>query len=87
MILRIKKGRETQVIEDPDLVIVEDKSGNPIAVAAKLGMEGVIAVSSIDAGEETFNRVLHGLGIDKTVVRQDLTAGLRKPETLSAIQL
>lgn len=87
MNLKIKRGRNIQVIKDFDLLIVEDNSENPVAVVAQAGPTGIYVVSSIDAGEEEFNRVLRGLGIDKTVIRTDLNAVLKAPEALPALKL
>lgn len=87
MNLKIKRGRNVQVIKDFDLLIVEDNSENPVAVVAQYGPNGVYLVSSIDAGDEEFNRVLRGLGIDKTVIRTDLNAALKAPEALPALKL
>lgn len=56
-----------ELIQQPQLVVVEDDHGNPVAVAGKLGMrEDDFLVSSIDSPE--FNASLRLLGIDKTVI-------------------
>jgi len=55
-------------------VVVLDKFDNPIAVAAELGDELIIAKTAQESTQRQFNEVLRNLGIDKTVAVIDVNA-------------
>jgi len=55
-------------------VVVLDKYDNPLAVAAELGDDLVIAETAQEATQRQFNEVLRNLGIDKVVSVIDVQA-------------
>lgn len=61
-------GKDVAILQDVVQLIVEDEDGNPVTVISEL-QPGVIEVATADEGAE-FQRILQGLGIDKTVVCQ-----------------
>jgi hypothetical protein len=66
-------------VDQTNIVIVEDKFGNPIVV--------VISYDSnpphhtvVTADDPDFNRILAGLGIDKVVINEPLRTNFPTPE-------
>ncbi len=51
-------------------VVIRREDGTPVVVAAKFGPERAIAASI--AGDADFNRMLHALGINMTVITDRL---------------
>lgn len=67
MFVRVYKhlGDKEPIEQPAALVVVEDSSGNPVAVATELGTHMVAAAT---AGDKDFNQMLRGLGLNKVVV-------------------
>lgn len=74
----IQRIGEPPIIIDAALVLVEGMHGQPVSVACDRG-GGEIMVSSIHDGQEEFNRNLHTLGINKTVILEDLRKQIAAP--------
>lgn len=84
MRVKILKAGQVQIIEEPDLVLIETNDGNPVSVASRYGPAGAFVVSCID-DEERFNRTLRGLGIDRTVIKVPLDKQLKRPSDLQRV--
>lgn len=76
-----KKIGDNPIVEDVAVVVVE-LDGKPICVACDLG-GGM--VSTAHAGDPEFNRILHTLGFDMTVITDVLDGALAKPADLPVI--
>lgn len=75
--MRVKLTHNLQPHEqDAHSVIIEDAMGNPIFVAMQVGD----AIMYADAGEKDFHAFLKALGVDKTVVVDDI-----KPKPLQNV--
>ena len=67
--MRVKIQKSLQPIEhEAHSVIIEDRAGNPIFVALQLDDQIIYA----EAGEPDFYAMLKALGVDKTVVVNEL---------------
>lgn len=69
-------GKDSVVVDNNGVVIIEDNFGNPIVVVVQI-QPGVYTV--VNSSDEDFNRVLQGLGIDKIVVNEKLQMDMPLP--------
>ena len=76
-------GGKQHILENINLVIVEDVLGNPVVVVIETqpGVQSVILADDPD-----FNRILSGLGIDKTVISDKLDNKDAIPEGAKLLQ-
>lgn len=70
------------IVRDVSVVVIEDDAGQPIGVACNIG-NGMTTVSH--AGDPEFNRILHTLGINRTVITDTIDKQLSKPDKLPLI--
>jgi len=85
MLIKIlrKGGREPLVIDDATLMIVEDAKGNPVSLACEYGLPGRLGTFEVShCKDPEFNTLLHRLGINKTVIVENLADSLKDPRTL-----
>ena len=69
MKLKIHRNLRDVVVIEATRVVVEDDLGNPVALALEFGPNQILAVT---ADDPKFNQVLAELGIDKTVLVEDV---------------
>jgi len=71
-----RPGEATELVEGVGTVIVEDEFGNPIVVIIRTAD---LATTVVTADDPDFNRILHGLGIDKIVTDKPINVKHRSP--------
>lgn len=69
MKLKIHRSLRDVVVIEATRVVVEDDLGNPVALALEFGPNQILAVT---ADDPKFNQVLAELGINKTVLVEDV---------------
>jgi hypothetical protein len=76
-------GGSQHILDDINLVVVEDTFGNPLVVIIETqpGVQSVILADDPD-----FNRILKGLGIDKTVISSSIDSIEDIPDGAKLVQ-
>ncbi len=84
----VRRPGEAPVVIEAAMVLVEDHLGTPISVAHEQGRAPSSAYVVAHAHDKNFNAILRQLGLDKTVVCDDLVlppppsgATLWRPDT------
>ena len=88
MLVKILRGggQGPLVIPDATLMIVEDAKGNPVSLACEYGLPGHLGAFEVShCKDPEFNELLHRLGINKTVIVEDLADSLIDPSRLPAV--